>query len=60
MPEFPLYYSDVLYINAVVETDPVCDDEPTMQGRSPRIVRRVAGEIAVATSNVTMPLGNRT
>lgn len=35
MPEFPLYYYDVLYINAVMETDPVCDDESTMQGEEP-------------------------
>jgi hypothetical protein len=35
MPKFPLYYLDVLCISAVVEDNPVSDDEPTMQGEEP-------------------------
>lgn len=32
MPEFLLYYLDVHCTHAVLENDPISDDEPTMQG----------------------------
>lgn len=53
MPEFLLYYPDVLYINAVVESDHILTINQPSRKRSAQSTRCVAGGTATATSCTT-------
>jgi hypothetical protein len=52
------FYPDVLFIQGRVESAPVSDDEPTMQGEEPPSVKRDDGGTDIRTYDDIMKLGN--